>query len=138
MGAGCKKSNGAARWGLPPALRLVVEAKPEILAHNVDTVERLVRSVRPGARYWRSVSLLGAVKRIDPSMLTKSAIILGMGETEEEIEGLDLSQHSETGYTFADRGGSLSSLHGAADRSEEPTGRTPAEHTAPATEIGCW
>jgi lipoic acid synthetase len=71
--------------GNEEALGLVVEAKPEILAHNVDTVERLVRSVRPGARYWRSVSLLGAVKRLDPSMLTKSAIILGMGETEEEI-----------------------------------------------------
>ena len=71
--------------GNEEALRLVVEATPEILAHNVDTVERLVRSVRPGARYWRSVSLLGAVKRLDPSMLTKSAIILGMGETEEEI-----------------------------------------------------
>ena len=71
--------------GNEDALRLVVEARPEILAHNVDTVERLMRSVRPGARYWRSVSLLGAVKRIDPSMLTKSAIILGMGETEEEI-----------------------------------------------------
>ena len=71
--------------GNEEALRQVVEAKPEILAHNVDTVERLVRSVRPGARYWRSISILGAVKRIDPTMLTKSAIILGMGETEEEI-----------------------------------------------------
>jgi lipoic acid synthetase len=71
--------------GNEEALRLVVEAKPEILAHNVDTVERLVRSIRPGARYWRSISLLGAVKRLDPQMLTKSAIILGMGETEEEI-----------------------------------------------------
>src|SRR5690606_24916306 len=50
-----------------------------------DTVERLMRSVRPGARYWRSISVLGAIKRMDPSMLTKSAIILGMGETEEEI-----------------------------------------------------
>jgi lipoic acid synthetase len=41
--------------------------------------------VRPGARYWRSISLLGAVKRLNPAQLTKSAIILGMGETEEEI-----------------------------------------------------
>ena len=71
--------------GNEAALRLVVEAKPEILAHNVDTVERLMRAIRPGGRYWRSISLLGAVKRIDPTMLTKSAIILGMGETEEEI-----------------------------------------------------
>jgi len=71
--------------GNEDALRAVVGAKPEILAHNIDTVERLIRAVRPGARYWRSISLLGAVKRIDATMLTKSAIILGMGETEEEI-----------------------------------------------------
>jgi lipoyl synthase len=71
--------------GNESALRSVVAAKPEILAHNIDTVERLMRSVRPGARYWRSISILGAVKRLDPTMLTKSAIILGMGETEEEI-----------------------------------------------------
>ncbi|HEX5520874.1 MAG TPA: lipoyl synthase, partial [Longimicrobiaceae bacterium] len=71
--------------GNEEALRLVVEARPEILAHNVDTVERLMRAVRPGAKYWRSVSLLGAVKRMNPAQLTKSAIILGMGETEEEI-----------------------------------------------------
>ena len=71
--------------GREEALRLVVEAKPEILAHNIDTVERLMRVIRPGGRYWRSISLLGAVKKLGPSMLTKSAIILGMGETEAEI-----------------------------------------------------
>jgi lipoic acid synthetase len=71
--------------GNEAALASVVEARPEILAHNVDTVERLVRAIRPGAKYWRSISILGAVKRLDPTILTKSAIILGMGETEEEI-----------------------------------------------------
>ncbi|HEV2130624.1 MAG TPA: lipoyl synthase, partial [Longimicrobiaceae bacterium] len=71
--------------GNEEALRTVVEARPEILAHNVDTVERLMRAIRPGGRYWRSISLLGAVKRMNPEQLTKSAIILGMGETEEEI-----------------------------------------------------
>ena len=71
--------------GNEAALRTIVESKPDILAHNIDTVERLVRAVRPGARYWRSISFLGAVKRLDPTMLTKSAIILGMGETEDEI-----------------------------------------------------
>ena len=67
------------------ALRLVVEAKPHILNHNLETVERMHPWARPGGRYWRSISLLGAAKRMDPSMLTKSGIILGMGETEEEI-----------------------------------------------------
>ena len=71
--------------GNEDALRTVVDAAPEILAHNIDTVERLSRAVRPGGRYWRSISLLGAVKRLNPRQLTKSAIILGMGETEEEI-----------------------------------------------------
>ena len=71
--------------GNEAALRTVVEAGPEILAHNIDTVERLSRWVRPGGRYWRSISLLGAVKRLNPRQLTKSAIILGMGETEDEI-----------------------------------------------------
>ena len=67
------------------ALRLVVEAKPDILNHNLETVERLHPWARPGGRYWRSISYLGAAKAMDPSMLTKSGIILGMGETVEEI-----------------------------------------------------
>src|SRR5690554_426453 len=67
------------------ALRIVVEAKPDILNHNLETVERLHPWARPGGRYWRSISLLGAAKRMDPTMLTKSGIILGLGETGEEI-----------------------------------------------------
>lgn len=67
------------------ALRAVVEARPDILNHNLETVERLHPSARPGARYWRSISLLGAAKRLAPTLLTKSGIILGMGETVEEI-----------------------------------------------------
>jgi lipoic acid synthetase len=67
------------------ALRKVVEAKPEILGHNLETVERLHLEVRPGGRYWRSISFLGAAKRMDPSTLTKTGIILGMGEEAHEI-----------------------------------------------------
>ncbi|MEJ2203072.1 MAG: lipoyl synthase [Gemmatimonadota bacterium] len=67
------------------ALRVVVEAKPEILGHNLETVERLHPDVRPGGRYWRSISFLGAVKRMDPDMLTKTGIILGMGEEAPEV-----------------------------------------------------
>jgi lipoic acid synthetase len=67
------------------ALRTVVEAKPEILGHNLETVERLHPDVRPGGRYWRSISFLGAVKRMDPQMLTKTGIILGMGEEADEV-----------------------------------------------------
>jgi lipoyl synthase len=67
------------------ALRQVVEARPDILNHNLETVERLHPWARPGGRYWRSISLLGAAKVMDPSMLTKSGIILGMGEAADEI-----------------------------------------------------
>jgi lipoic acid synthetase len=67
------------------ALRVVVEARPDILNHNLETAERLHPWARPGGRYWRSISLLGAAKRMDPAMLTKSGIILGMGETREEV-----------------------------------------------------
>ncbi len=71
--------------GNEEALRVVVAAKPEILGHNLETVERLHPEVRPGARYWRSISFLGAAKRMDPGALTKTGIILGMGEEADEI-----------------------------------------------------
>jgi lipoyl synthase len=71
--------------GDEPALRMVVEARPDILNHNLETVERLHPWARPGGRYWRSISLLGAAKRMDPRMLTKSGVILGMGEAQDEI-----------------------------------------------------
>lgn len=67
------------------ALRAVIEARPDILNHNLETVERLYPWARPGGRYWRSISFLGAAKRNDPAMLTKSGVILGLGETQEEI-----------------------------------------------------
>jgi lipoyl synthase len=67
------------------ALRAVVDAKPDILNHNLETVERLHPWARPGGRYWRSISLLGAAKGMDPGMLTKSGIIVGMGETNDEV-----------------------------------------------------
>jgi lipoyl synthase len=67
------------------ALAQVVEAAPDILSHNLETVARLYPWARPGGRYWRSISFLGAAKRMNPAQLTKSSIILGMGETAEEI-----------------------------------------------------
>ena len=67
------------------ALRTVLEAGPAILGHNIETGERLHPHVRPGGRYWRSVSFLGASKKINPSILTKTGMILGMGEKKEEV-----------------------------------------------------
>ena len=68
------------------ALATVLEAEPSILGHNLETVARLHPDVRPGGRYWRSISYLGASKRIRPDILTKTGIILGMGEEGPEIE----------------------------------------------------
>ncbi len=67
------------------ALTTVLDAEPAILGHNLETVERLHPEVRPGGRYWRSISFLGASKRIRPDILTKTGIILGMGEEEGEL-----------------------------------------------------
>jgi lipoic acid synthetase len=67
------------------ALQTVLDAGPAILGHNLETVERLHPHVRPGGRYWRSISYLGVSKRLDPNTLTKTGIILGMGEEKEEI-----------------------------------------------------
>jgi lipoic acid synthetase len=62
------------------ALQTVVEAEPDVLNHNVETVSRLYRQVRPGARYDRSLDVLGRARRIAPRLVTKSGIILGFGE----------------------------------------------------------
>jgi len=67
------------------ALATVVEAKPFVLNHNVETVPRLYRRVQPKARYERSLGLLAAVKDMDPAMLSKSGMMLGLGETREEV-----------------------------------------------------
>ncbi len=67
------------------AIAIVSRAKPDIYAHNLETVERLHPSARPGGRYWRSISFLGYAKKLDPDMLTKSGIMVGLGETQDEI-----------------------------------------------------
>jgi lipoyl synthase len=67
------------------AIAVVSRARPDIYAHNLEVVERLHPSARPGGRYWRSISFLGYAKKLDPTMLTKSGIMLGLGETQDEI-----------------------------------------------------
>ncbi len=67
------------------ALDLVVAACPDVFNHNLETVARLYRAVRPGARYGHSLSLLARVKALAPEMFTKSGLMAGLGETREEI-----------------------------------------------------
>ena len=71
--------------GYEEPLRTVVMAKPEVLNHNVETVESRYDGVRPQAVYWRSVELLGNAKKIDPGIRTKSGVMVGVGETWEEL-----------------------------------------------------
>jgi len=69
----------------PGAVETVVEARPDVFNHNLETVPRLYRPVRPGARYFASLQLLARVKEIDPAMFTKSGLMVGLGETREEV-----------------------------------------------------
>lgn len=67
------------------AIQMVTEARPDYFNHNVETVPRLYRTVRPGARFERSTSLLRTVREIDPNVTTKSGLMVGLGETFEEV-----------------------------------------------------
>lgn len=68
-----------------PALMQVVKAAPDILGHNMETVPRLFTKIRPEADYDKSIKLLATVKTINPSLITKTGLMVGLGETEEEI-----------------------------------------------------
>jgi lipoyl synthase len=67
------------------ALEAVVEARPDVFNHNLETVPSLYLTVRPGARYFHSLRLLQRVKELDPQMFTKSGIMLGLGEARNEV-----------------------------------------------------
>ena len=67
------------------AIEVVAAARPDVFNHNLETVPRLYGEVRPGARYFNSLRLLDQVKRIDPSIFTKSGIMVGLGESKEEV-----------------------------------------------------
>ena len=67
------------------AYKIVLKAKPDVFNHNIETVPSLYLKVRPGARYFTSVELLKNVKKLDKSIFTKSGLMVGMGESKEEI-----------------------------------------------------
>jgi lipoic acid synthetase len=70
------------------ALEIVVESKPDVFNHNIETVPSLYKIIRPGARYFYSLNLLHNVKKLDPTIFTKSGIMVGMGETRIEASQL--------------------------------------------------
>ena len=71
----------AKRW----CIKIVTDARPEIYNHNIETIERLHTVVRPQAKYERSLQVLRTVKELDASIYTKSGIMLGLGETRDEV-----------------------------------------------------
>jgi lipoic acid synthetase len=77
------------------ALQIVMAAHPDVLNHNMETVPRLYRQVRPGARYERSLQLLATARRLDPAVSTKSGMMLGLGEELSEVRQAmrDLVEH---------------------------------------------
>ena len=64
---------------------MVINARPDVFNHNLETVPRLYPSIRPGARYFRSLRLLERVKEVDPLMFTKSGLMVGLGEERDEV-----------------------------------------------------
>ncbi len=71
--------------GMDEALKVVLDAQPDVLNHNTESVPRLYRVVRSGARYERTLKLLENVKKFCPGMVTKSGVMVGLGETREEL-----------------------------------------------------
>jgi len=76
------------------ALKIVMDAHPEILNHNVETVPRLFKQVQPQDRYEWSATILSNAKKLDPDVLTKSGIMVGLGETLEEVKVVMRDQRS--------------------------------------------
>lgn len=77
------------------ALQTIIKARPTVLNHNVETIERLYPEVRPMANYHRSLDLLKKVKEINPDIITKSGLMVGLGESVQEVKELlnDLYKH---------------------------------------------
>jgi lipoyl synthase len=71
--------------GNAEAVRVVVEARPDYFNHNVETVPRLYDHVRPGSRFARSIDILREAKRLDPTLVTKSGLMVGLGERRDEV-----------------------------------------------------
>ncbi|MGO8670261.1 MAG: lipoyl synthase [Capsulimonadaceae bacterium] len=88
--------------GIKDSIRTVADARPDIFNHNIETVPRLYRKVRPQARYQRSLQFLQHIKELDPSIYTKSGLMVGLGETGEEVVALlsDLKAHDVDAITI--------------------------------------
>jgi len=105
----------------PGALEIVVEARPDVFNHNMETVPRLYRSIRPGARYFHSLSILQQVKQLDASIFTKSGIMVGLGESDEEVgQIMDDLRGADVDFMTIGQYLQPTPKHAAVDRFVEP------------------
>jgi lipoyl synthase len=100
--------------GRPELIEIVIAARPEVYNHNLETVASLQKKIRPAGRYQRSLDVLRTVKRIDPRISTKSGIMVGLGETRDELsqclrdlhahdcDMLTMGQYLKPGERYAD------------------------------------
>jgi len=104
------------------ALEIVVAAKPDVFNHNLETVPRLYTTIRPGARYYHSLRLLDRVKQLDPSIFTKSGVMVGLGEQKVEVQQV-MEDMRSADIDFLTIGQYLQPTvkHAAVDRFVEPS-----------------
>ncbi len=103
------------------AVEIVVEARPDVFNHNLETVPRLYPTIRPGARYFTSLNLLSRVKALDPTMFTKSGLMVGLGETAEEFyQVMDDLRAAEVDFLTAGQYLQPTPKHAAIDRFVPP------------------
>lgn len=103
------------------ALEIVVAARPDVFNHNLETVPRLYLNIRPGARYFHSIRLLQRVKELDPTIFTKSGIMVGLGETREEVmQVMDDMRSAEIDFLTVGQYLQPTRKHAAVDRFVTP------------------
>src|SRR5436190_13233122 len=103
------------------ALEKVVEARPDVFNHNLETVPSLYLRIRPGARYFHSLRLLQRVKELDPQMFTKSGIMVGLGETRDQVlQVMDDMRSAEIDFITIGQYLQPSRKHAAIDRFVTP------------------
>jgi lipoic acid synthetase len=103
------------------ALEVVVAARPDVFNHNLETVPKLYPTIRPGARYYHSLRLLDRVKQLDPSIFTKSGIMVGLGEERIEVlQVMDDLRSAEVDFLTIGQYLQPSVKHAAVDRFVTP------------------
>ncbi len=103
------------------ALEVVVEARPDVFNHNLETVPKLYPNIRPGARYYHSLRLLDGVKRLDPTIFTKSGLMVGLGEERIEVlQVMDDMRSAEVDFLTIGQYLQPSVKHAAVDRFVTP------------------